>query len=144
MMFKFSMQLCLLWALSAQAGAVDSPSGLWLAVDDLGKPTGYIRITEQNGVLRGVVERGLPTDTQEKFCTACKDQRKNQRLRGMEIISGLRRNGDVYDGGEILEPFSGKVYNATLTLLDNGAKLQVRGYLGISLFGRTQVWLREE
>ncbi|TAN51482.1 MAG: DUF2147 domain-containing protein [Methylococcaceae bacterium] len=134
----------LLWGPSAPAGTADSPVGLWLAVNDQGKPTGYIRITEQDGVLRGVVERGLPTDTRHRFCTACKDQRKNQRLLGMEIISGLQRNGDDYDGGEILEPFSGKVYNAKLTLLDGGAKLQVRGYLGVSLFGRTQVWLREE
>lgn len=136
--------LAMLWMGVAQANSADSPVGLWQAFNDQGKPTGYIRVTEQDGVLRGVVERGLPTDTEEKFCTACKGERKNQRLIGMEVLWGLRKDGEGYVGGEILEPFSGNIYRAKLSLLENGTKMKVRGYLGISLFGRTQIWLREE
>ena len=113
----------ILLSFPAIAGDIASPVGLWKSFNDQGKPTGYIRITEQDGTLRGVVERGLPTDTAEKYCTACKDHRKNQRLIGMEILSGLHRNGEDYAGGEILEPFSGKTYRAKLTLLENGSKL---------------------
>lgn len=131
-------------ALPGHAGNIISPVGLWKAFNEQGRPTGYIRITEQDGVLRGVVERGLPTDNEDKRCTACRDQRKDQRLLGMEIISGVRRNGENYEGGEILEPFSGNVYRAKLTPLENGEKLKVRGYAGFSLFGRTQIWTREE
>jgi len=144
MLRNFLMLLALLLALSAQAGTSDSPVGLWQAFNDQGKATGYIRITEQDSVLKGTVERGLPTDAADKYCTACKDQRKNQRLIGMDILWGLHKDGDDYTGGEILEPFSGNIYSAKLTLLNNGAKLKVRGYAGISLFGRTQIWLREE
>lgn len=121
-----------------------SPVGLWQAFNEQGKLTGYVRITEQEGLLRGVAERGLPTDSEDKRCTACKDQRKNQRMRGMEILWNLHKEGDEYLGGEILDPLSGNIYRAKLSLLENGAKLKVRGYVGLSLFGRTQIWLREE
>jgi len=136
--------LAMLWMGPAQAGLADSPLGLWQSFDDAGKPTGYIRITEQAGVIKGVVERGLPTDTEDKLCTACKSERKNQRMIGMEILWNLHKDGDNYVGGEILDPFSGNIYSVKLSLLDGGAKLKVRGYLGVSLFGRTQIWKREE
>jgi hypothetical protein len=70
--------ICVLLAspLLVMADTPATPVGLWQAFNDQGKPTGYIRVTEQDGVLRGVVERGLPTDTGEKFCTACKGERK--------------------------------------------------------------------
>lgn len=131
-------------ALTTYAGDSASPVGLWKAFDEQGKPTGFILITEQDGVLGGIVERGLPTDIGDKYCTACRDYRKDQRLLGMEILSGLHRDGEGYEGDEILEPFSGNVYRAKLTLLENGAKLKVRGYVGFSLFGTTQIWQREE
>lgn len=143
-MLRFTAMLVLpLFAANLLAAAGDTPVGLWQARDDEGKPTGYIRITEREGTLRGTVERGLPGDT-EKFCTACQDRRKNQPLLGMEILSGLRRDGGSYTGGEILDPFSGNSYRARLTLLDQGRRLEVRGYVGVSLFGRTQIWTREE
>ena len=140
----WAMLAAVLVALTTYAGDAASPVGLWKAFNEQGKPTGSIRITEQDGVLRGIVERGLPTDSEDKRCTACRDQRKDQRLLGMEIISGLHRNGEDYEGGQILEPFSGNIYRAKLTLLENGTKLKVRGYVGFSLFGTTQIWQREE
>jgi uncharacterized protein (DUF2147 family) len=61
----------------------------------------------------------------------------------MEVLWGLRKDGEGYVGGEILEPFSGNIYRAKLSLLENGTKMKVRGYVGLSLFGRTQIWLRK-
>ncbi|MFM9912725.1 MAG: DUF2147 domain-containing protein [Methylophilaceae bacterium] len=126
------------------AGNSGTPVGLWKSFDDQGKHTGYIRITEQQGLLRGVIERGTPDDGQDRRCNLCKDARKDQLMLGMEIIWNLKSDGDDYVGGEILDPLSGNVYRAKLTVFDGGAKLKVRGYLGISLFGRTQIWTREE
>lgn len=134
----------LAYPLLVMADTPATPVGLWQAFNDQGKPTGYIRILEQDGRLRGVVERGLPTDSEDKRCTACKDQRKNQRMLGMEILWNLHKESDEYQGGEILDPFSGNIYRAKLSLLENGTKMKVRGYVGLSLFGRTQIWLREE
>ena len=62
----------------------------------------------------------------------------------MDILWGLRKQGDEYTGGEILDPFSGNIYRAKLSLLENGTVLKVRGYVGVSLFGRTQIWKKAE
>jgi uncharacterized protein (DUF2147 family) len=62
----------------------------------------------------------------------------------MTILWGLKKQGDEYQGGEILDPENGKIYRARMRLVDDGKKLDVRGFIGFSLFGRSQIWLREE
>lgn len=147
-MKKFEHYLALIVFLAATLPAasaeISSPTGLWKAFNDAGQPTGYIRISEKDGTFTGIAERGLPTDPEDKRCTECKGQRKNQRLQGMEILWNIRKDGDAYSGGEILDPFSGNIYRARLELIEGGNQLRIRGYLGISLFGRTQIWIREE
>lgn len=126
------------------AHANTSPEGLWKTYDDKGKPTGYVRVEESQGVFTGVIEKGLETDKQEKYCTACKDERKGQRLIGMTMMKHVKAKEDAFEGSEILDPFSGNTYRVKLTLKDAGKKMEVRGFLGLSLFGRTQVWERVE
>jgi uncharacterized protein (DUF2147 family) len=121
-----------------------SPEGLWKTYDDDGEATGYVRINEANGIYSGVIEKSLPTDRDDKYCTECKDERKNQSLIGMTIIKNLRAKGEKFVGGEILDPFSGNTYRVKLKLIEAGKKLEVRGFIGISLFGRTQIWERAE
>jgi uncharacterized protein (DUF2147 family) len=75
-------------------------------------------------------------------CFACGDDRKDKPAMGLEIIRGLRRDGDAWDGGAILDPENGKVYSCSARLAGGGNKLLLRGYIGISLLGRTQTWLR--
>ena len=62
---------------------------------------------------------------------------------GMTILWGLTKQGEEYRGGEILDPENGEIYRARIKLIDNGQKLDVRGFIGVSLFGRSQIWLRE-
>ena len=120
-------------------------TGLWKAHDDKGNPTGYIRILEENTFFTGVIEKGLESDKDEQFCTACQDERKNQKLVGMTMMKGVVVTGDkTYQGTEILDPFSGNTYRVKLQLKDAGQTLEVRGYVGLSLFGRTQIWKRAE
>jgi uncharacterized protein (DUF2147 family) len=121
-----------------------SPAGLWKTFDDKGKPTGYVRINEAQGIYTGVIEKGLENEKQEEFCTACKDERKNQKMIGMTVIKNVKAKGDAFEGSEILDPFTGDTYRVKLTLKDAGKKLGVRGFVGFSLFGRTQVWERVE
>lgn len=117
--------------------------GLWLTHDDDGKPTGYVRIIEANDVYQGVIEKGLETGEEEKYCTACSGELKDQKLVGMTMMKGVVDKGNGhYQGGEILDPFSGNTYRVKLKLKDAGQTLDVRGYIGISLFGRTQTWKR--
>lgn len=124
--------------------AVETPIGLWKTHDDKGVATGYVRINEENGILTGVIEKGLETDKEEKYCHACKDERKDQRLIGLTMLKNVRAKGDAYEGSEILDPFSGNTYRVKLKLKDAGETLEVRGYIGMSLFGRTQIWKRVE
>lgn len=118
-------------------------SGLWRTYDDDGKPTGFVTISQEGNLYIGKIEKGLPTDTEEKYCDTCKGARKGQRLIGMTILKGVKHKGEqVYIGEEILDPFSGNTYRVKLKLNEADETLEVRGYVGISLFGRTQIWKR--
>ena len=124
-----------------------SPVGLWKAIDDKsGKPSALIRIAEHNGELTGRIEKlfRTPDEEQNPKCVACTDARKNQQIVGMTIVSGLKKNGDEYSGGEILDPKDGSVYKSKLTVREGGRKVEVRGYIGVPMLGRSQVWLRQE
>jgi uncharacterized protein (DUF2147 family) len=123
-----------------------SPVGLWKTIDDdTGKPKALIRITENNGELRGKIEK-LFLDIGEKNpkCDKCEGAQKDQPIIGMTILSGMKQEGTEYGDGQILDPANGKVYKSKMSLADNGKKLNVRGYIGMPMLGRTQTWLREE
>jgi uncharacterized protein (DUF2147 family) len=137
---QISLALMLLMS-SLGVNANNAILGMWLAHNDQGKPTGYIHIVEENGEYRGYIAKGLETDKEEKYCEACKDERKGQKLVGMTVSSGVKAKGNGYEGKEILDPFSGNTYRVKLSLKSE-EKLEVRGFIGLSLFGRTQVWER--
>ena len=128
-----------------------SPAGLWKSIDDkTGKPRSLIRVNEANGTYSAVVEKGLRADdTGDALCDKCTDERKGQKIIGMTIAKNLKaKEGDnpnrEYQGGEILDPENGKIYKCKLKLSEDGNKLEVRGFIGVSLFGRSQTWTREE
>lgn len=133
-------------ALPPQIGPVDlsSPVGLWTPLDwSTGKPMGLIRIYEQAGELFGrIVPTGPGDDV--KRCTRCTDERKNQPYNGLVLMRHLRLRDGEYVGGDILDPGTGSVYGCKLRLIDGGHRLIMRGYLGISLLGRSQTWQRVE
>ncbi|MFM0050297.1 DUF2147 domain-containing protein [Caballeronia grimmiae] len=134
----------------AAAGAcaqAATPVGTWQTIDDTtGKPRAIIQIVDDgNGQLEGKVVRGIGEfDHPERRCTSCTDERKDQLIKGMTIITGMKRDGDAWTGGHILDPENGKLYKCRMTLESGGQKLVVRGYIGVSLLGRSQTWLRQE
>lgn len=124
-----------------------SPIGLWKNIDDVsGKPKALIRITESNGALQGKIEQlfRAPSEDQNPKCEKCEGARKDQPVIGLVIMTGLKKDGDEYNGGEILDPDNGKVYRSKMHLTDSGKKLSVRGYIGVPMLGRSQVWVRQE
>ena len=124
-----------------------SPAGLWKTTDDsTGQAKGLVRIREVSGRFEGKIEKIFPKpgDDPAPKCDKCDGTRKNQPVLGMTILWDLAKQTDDYQGGEILDPENGKVYHAKMKLIDGGKKLEVRGFIGVSLFGRTQIWLREE
>lgn len=123
-----------------------SPVGIWRTIDDhTHEAKALIEIArEPSGTLTGRILTGLGRNHHpDSRCTACTDERRNQPMQGLTIIRHLQRNGDVWEGGEILDPENGKTYHCRLQLADHGERLIVRGYLGIPLLGRSQTWIRD-
>jgi uncharacterized protein (DUF2147 family) len=134
-----------------QAGAQQTtPSGLWKTIDDhSGEPNSLVRITESNGEYRGRIEKlfRAANEDQNPLCDKCEDARRDQPIIGMVILTGIRQNPQnaaEFTGGQILDPAEGKIYKSKLTLREDGSKLDMRGYIGVPMLGRTQTWLRVE
>lgn len=127
--------------------AATSPIGAWKTIDDsTHEPRALIRIyADADGTLSGKITKLLDKDANpEKRCDKCSGDRKDQLVQGLRIIEKMRANGETWDQGTILDPENGKVYRAKMTLTDGGKQLVVRGYIGISLLGRSQTWYRED
>jgi uncharacterized protein (DUF2147 family) len=145
MALETALLSALIW--SAAVAAELSPVGLWKTIDDnTGKPRGLVRIMEVNGEYQGKVEKIFieAGEDRDPRCEKCDGARRNQPVIGMTILWGLKKQGDEYEGGAILDPESGKVYRARMKLEGDGGKLGVRGFIGFSLLGRTQTWVRDE
>ena len=140
---KKTIALCASFICASAAVAQMTPEGLWRNIDDkTGQPKAEIRISANSaGVLTGVVEKALMPGP-EPLCTLCTDDRKDKPKLGMEIIRGAKKaeGKDVWEDGKILDPDNGKNYTLRMEPLEDGKKLQVRGYIGP--FYRTQIWQR--
>jgi uncharacterized protein (DUF2147 family) len=136
-----------LLAAAALAHAQSTPVGLWKTIDDETKTEkSYVRITDAGGVLGGKVEKIIDPTKQDDKCDKCTDDRKDKPKLGMTIVEGVKKHADeaYWDGGTILDPNNGKVYKVRMTPKDGGKSLDVRGYIGMPLLGRTQTWIRVE
>jgi uncharacterized protein (DUF2147 family) len=124
-----------------------TPAGLWKTIDDETKAEkSLVRITDNGGVFTGKVEKIL-SDKPDAKCVECTDERKGQPVQGMTILRGIKPDASekgTWVGGDILDPNNGKIYKVLLKLADGGKKLDVRGYIGMPMLGRTQTWLRVE
>ena len=134
---------------AAIAHAQATPAGLWKTIDDeTKKEKSLIRITESGGVFTGKLEKLLdPATKPDAVCEKCTDDRKDKPIVGMTLVKGVKQSEsdkERWDGGEILDPNNGKVYKVRLAPKDDGKKLDVRGYIGMPMLGRTQTWLRVE
>lgn len=139
-----SLSLFLLSAFSL--AATDSPLGLWKTIDDeTGVEKSLVEIyAAPDGSIEGRVVKILHSDRgPNPRCTECKGERKDQPIEGMIIIWGMREEDGQWGGGRILDPAKGKEYKCRLRLQDDG-DLEVRGFIGFSLLGRSQEWKRVE
>lgn len=126
----------LAFALPTQA---QSPLGVWRTIDDEdGEPKSHIEIYEQGGKLFGRIQTLLP---EGRLCDDCVDQFQGSDMRGVVLLRDMEPNGNEWSGGNIIDPKSGRTYRCKMEL-DGPNRLRVRGFLGISLLGRTQVWER--
>jgi uncharacterized protein (DUF2147 family) len=126
--------------------AADGPVGRWKTIDEKsGKAKSIVRIWEEQGKLRGKVETLFrdPGQDQDPVCNVCPEGKRGEKIRGMTILWDLARAGEWWEGGRILDPANGKVYRCRMRTMESGNKLKVRGFIGVSMLGRTQVWVRE-
>jgi uncharacterized protein (DUF2147 family) len=133
---------------AATALAQPTPVGRWKTVDENTKEVkSVVVITEAAGVLSGKIDK-IMTANKDAKCTECTDDRKGQPVQGMTIIRGLKKFGDgdkaEWGEGEILDPQNGKLYKCRLRVQDGGKTLEVRGFVGVAMMGRSQYWVREQ
>jgi uncharacterized protein (DUF2147 family) len=126
-----------------------SPVGDWKTVDDVsGKVLAVIQIKElPDHTLSGTLIKTYPQPgSNDHVCSKCdpSDPRYNKPILGMRILTGFKHNGDSWGEGEILDPKKGAVYRCKIHVVDNGKKLNVRGYVLFPMLGRTQTWIRED
>lgn len=116
--------------------------GMWKNIDDEdGKEKSHIEIYEKNGTLHARVVKLLANAT-VRVCEKCTGANKNKPIEGMEILWDLKKSTDKeYEDGKILNPKNGKIYDCFISLVEPN-KLKVRGYMGVSMFGKTQYWYR--
>lgn len=135
-------QIVILFFLVTNLCFSQSVIGKWKTVDDeTGKEKGIVEIYEKEGKIYGRIIDILEPEHRYKKCILCQGDDKDKPIMGLIFIKGLTKDGTEYNSGKILDPKNGKLYKCYINLISND-KLKVRGYIGISLFGRTQYWYR--
>lgn len=131
---------------SSAFAVTDSPIGYWKTIDDIsGKPKSIVQIsqTADNSLVGKVVKIfPSPGKTEGELCNACRGDKQNQPIVGMVIITGLKGHAEQWKHGEILDPENGRTYSCSLRVAKHGNELDVHGYIGMPMLGRTQTWER--
>ncbi|WP_435979957.1 DUF2147 domain-containing protein [Psychrobacter sp. DM4] len=130
--------------LSTSALAASLNGTQWQTVDDkTGEKKAIIQLNESSGKVSGKIIKVMNTKDAKALCEKCPGSLKNKPVEGLQILSGLKANGNnQWSDGQLVDPETGKVYSGKLTLSDNGKSLKLRGYVGSPVFGRSQTWQR--
>lgn len=148
-MKKQFVQLFLLLAFFTGSSLFADPApvtGTWRTISEEGKEESTVEIYEQGGKIYGKIATlvdALDKAGKPHVCKECSGEDKDKPILGLVIIRGLSADGDKWSGGRILDPNNGTWYKCFLKAIDGGKKLEVRGYVGFSLLGRTQTWQKK-
>ncbi len=116
----------------------------WQTIDEkTGEKKAIVQLTESSGQVTGKIIKVLNSKEAKAVCEKCTGNLKNKPIEGLQILTGMKADGNnKWSNGKLVDPESGKIYSGKLTLSDNGQSLNLRGYVGTPVFGRTQTWQR--
>jgi len=133
----FLLALLLVAITSVQSQSI---LGKWKSInEETNKDESVIEIYQEKGVFYGKIIELLDPKSKGAICQNCNGNNKNKPIKGLVIINGLKKDGDEWSGGKVLDPKNGKEYKCYITLKDNDT-MKLRGYVGFSVFGRTAYW----
>lgn len=116
--------------------------GKWKSInEETQKEESIIEIYKENGKFYGKIIKILDPKKTNALCENCKGNNKNKPIVGLVIINGLKKDGNEWSGGKVLDPKNGKKYKCYITL-KNENTMKLRGYIGFAVFGRTAYWYR--
>jgi uncharacterized protein (DUF2147 family) len=124
-----------------------SPVGKWKTIDDsTGEARSIINIWEKDGEIFGSIESLFrkPHENPNPLCTKCEGKLRNKPVIGLTILKNLKQDENEWNGGTVLDPENGNTYKCKIEVVENGTRLKVRGFIGVSVLGRTQHWHRAE
>ena len=136
------LSIILLACLISSFVGAQSIFGKWKTIDPVtGNDESIIEVYKKDGKAYAKVIAIINEADRDKTCINCKGKNKNKPILGLDILDGLKENGDEWSGGKILDPKNGKYYKCYIKLTEENT-LKLRGYIGISLLGRTEYWYR--
>ncbi len=137
--FLLLVLCCAIFSMKAQ-----SVFGKWKSIDpETGKDEAIIEIYKENDKAYAKIIDIIKPEDKDKVCIYCKGKNKGKPILGLVILDGLKEKGNEWSDGKSLDPKNGNYYKCYITLVNN-SKLKLRGFIGISLFGRTEYWYRVE
>jgi uncharacterized protein (DUF2147 family) len=142
----FALALFALFSVAAVRAQQLSPKlqnaiGRWQIVNSDGTPGGKAETYMVNGKLFGKVTEVRPGRTPKDLCDKCSGEFKNQPILAMVFMRNFHPDGDDWVDGTVVDPENGKEYKGKIWAIGSD-KLGMRGFIGFSLFGRTETWVR--